>query len=489
MIYEIATRGFTSPNGAESGTFRSLQEKLPYLEELGINGIWLTGHSLAHPDHFYNIWTQYAVIEPDVIDPVLGTEADFKAMIEEAHRRGIRIFLDVIIHGVMDGSPLIERHPDWFRGRSWGMTDFDFDARNPEFDNWWMDVWTRYIVEFGVDGYRIDLGMRRPDQWETIRERAGAAGKEIVIFNELDHERSKGFSEQSDLTDFPEKREFMKVIDFLQREPRTVLDPHHNLSEPLSGYGAAHKWTAEHWAEWLDRVLGNDPTYTQDMWAWSSVQLSCHDDGWQGFPGTDAYVAKGSRMIFGYGALFSGMIPIFMAGEEFNAPYRPLPNLSPDLFGGANPGKGTWLYGSWLDWDALEQPEHRAMFEDVKRLIAIRKAEGEALQATSNYEPPRMAAIPYQADAPCPPPYLRWGGGKAVAVVGNLSAEHDLSVTLRLPLDAAGLAGCGEYHVIDLWTGEGRTVSEGDLNGYTVSVPRDRAPGGGLRLLRIEPAS
>ena len=65
VIYEIATKGFTSPNGPESGTFNSLKEKLPYLQDLGINAIWLTGHSLSDPKHFYGIWTQYACIEPD----------------------------------------------------------------------------------------------------------------------------------------------------------------------------------------------------------------------------------------------------------------------------------------------------------------------------------------------------------------------------------------------------------------------------------------
>src|SRR5690242_2345521 len=60
VIYEIATKAFTSPNGPESGTFKSLQEKLPYLEKLGVTGIWLTGHSLSDPHHFFNIWTQYA---------------------------------------------------------------------------------------------------------------------------------------------------------------------------------------------------------------------------------------------------------------------------------------------------------------------------------------------------------------------------------------------------------------------------------------------
>lgn len=102
VIYEVAIKGFTSPNGPESGTFNSLKEKMVYHEELGINGIWLTGHSLSDPSHFYGIWTQYACIEPDKLNPSLGSEQEFKEMIAEAHKHGIRIFLDTI---VMSDSP------------------------------------------------------------------------------------------------------------------------------------------------------------------------------------------------------------------------------------------------------------------------------------------------------------------------------------------------------------------------------------------------
>src|ERR1019366_1340920 len=81
IIYEIATKGFSSPNGPESGTFNSLKERMPYLRDLGINGIWLSGHSLSQAHYFYNIWSQYANIEPDKIDPSLGTPAEFKSLI------------------------------------------------------------------------------------------------------------------------------------------------------------------------------------------------------------------------------------------------------------------------------------------------------------------------------------------------------------------------------------------------------------------------
>jgi hypothetical protein len=184
IIYEIATRGFTSPAGSESGTFKSAQEKLPYLQKLGITGIWLTGTNLGDAKHFYNIWTQYACVDPSKLDPVLGTPEEFKAFIDEAHQRGIKVFMDVITHGLMNNSPLIDEHPEWFRGGSWGMTDFDWYGKHQDLDEWWVKTFSDWVTVFGIDGYRLDVNIYRPDLWKRIKQNAATAGHPIVVFNE-----------------------------------------------------------------------------------------------------------------------------------------------------------------------------------------------------------------------------------------------------------------------------------------------------------------
>lgn len=188
VIYEIATKGYTSPAGPESGTFNSLSEKIPYLADLGINAIWLTGHSLSDSSHFYGIWTQYANVEPDKLDPSLGSLAEFKAMVKNAHDHGIRIFLDTIEHGVMNYSPLIKEQPHWFKGGSWGMTDYDWEGDHPDLEEWWINIWTTVVLDWGVDGFRCDMGLHRPDLWEEIKRRCAEAGKPIFVLGESGRE-------------------------------------------------------------------------------------------------------------------------------------------------------------------------------------------------------------------------------------------------------------------------------------------------------------
>ncbi len=488
LIYEIATKSFTSPDGPGSGTFNSLRHKLPYLHELGINGIWLTGHSLADPTHFYNIWTQYACIEPDVIDPTLGTEQDFKDLIAAAHAFGICVFLDVIEHGVMENSPLVQRKPHWFRGKSWGMVDFDFDLHDLELDQWWVDMWTRYVVEFGVDGFRIDLGMRRADLYAKVRENAARAGHDIIYINELNYKGALDFSTQSGLTRIPPREDFLKIIDLIQRDPPTLLSPHRKRPDEINGqHGYATRWGKEQWDAWLHSVTQRQTVDETPPWAYSSGQISSHDNGWEGFEYDNPYTAQGSRFIFGYGSLFSGLVPIWVSGEEFNAPYQALPTLSPHLFGGARPGEGKWLYGGEVQWGALDEPEHRAMFEDVKRLIAIRKSEARILGAATNTGDLRIQPLSYTSARPIPIPYLRWGGGQAVIVAGNPHTDQAVTVQVSVPVEPGRLTEAARYQLTDLWQGESWMVERADLHTLSLSIPPDKTSGGGLRLIRVAP--
>jgi hypothetical protein len=574
IIYEIATKGFTSPKGPETGTFESLRAKLPYLEELGITAIWLTGYALCDPHHFYNIWTQYAVIEPDKLDPSLGTEEQFKGLVAEAHRRGIKVFLDVITHGLMESSPVIRRHPNWFQGSSWGMSDFDWNGGHTDLDDWWVKIWTDYVTKYGVDGFRLDVAIYRPDLWERVRQNAAAAGHPIVIFEEGDSatpgvtdftQSENGFSSEGGTAE-PGPKEILAqdVPGFFDRKfgkaghyqveiqyaddgsrVKGSTDGHGELRVHLDGQ-TADKTTRRIWVGFVpmpdgipdvqltvenaqerpieniivtDDMGGSWELHTTDTrhlalggreplafdvptgkpslqifvatlaHGWPSVQLSCHDNGWEGFPlDKSAYVAQGSRALFGYSCLFTPMIPIFFSGEEFNATFRPIPWASPHLYGTQDAGKGRWLYGAMLDWDDLQDPEHRAMFEDVKKMIAVRKREADVLALTLEKQEPKLMAVPCEQDIAAPVPYIRWNDRSAILVAANRNTDQDAQLKLRIPLKEIGLAGRGSYKVTDLWPGgNSRTYAEQELEALVCTVERDRTQGGGLQVLKIEP--
>ena len=522
IIYEIATKGFTSPHGPETGTFNSLKTRLSYLQELGVTGIWLTGHSLADSHFFYNIWTQYANIEPQKIDPSLGTPEEFKALIADAHRHGIRVFLDVHTHGILSFSPLIKEHPHWFRGGVWHMTDYDWAGGHTDLDDWWVNVWTNYVTEFGVDGFRLDFRIIRPDLWERIRQNAAAAGHEIVLFEEDDgvipgvtdftqHDRTMRIPPPGNLNphllnDIPGfydrifgKKGYYKVevhyaddgsrvsgdtnglgplrvrLEGLTADKicRRIDDVHADgipdvqltvenvaaklIEDVIVSDDMGNVWQLQ-WGK-NNRLLtmeGTPPTlqvYVATLaHGWPCIMLSCHDEGWEGFPADQSpYVARGSRSLFGYSCLFTPMIPIFFAGEEFDATFRPVPWLSPHLWGGGELGTGKWLYGAMLDWDELQQPEHAAMLEDVKQMISARQQVATLLGLPAADQAPKLMAVSHQSDIAVPVPYIRWNKDTAILVAANRDASHDAHLTLHVPLEETGWGGRARYKVTPLW--------------------------------------
>jgi Alpha amylase, catalytic domain len=562
VIYEIATKGFTSTNGPESGTFQSLKEKMAYLEDLGINAIWLTGHSLSDPNHFYGIWTQYACIEPDKLDPSLGTEQDFKDMIEEAHRRSILIFLDTIEHGVMNNSPLIKEHPDWFKDGSWGMTDYDWEGDHPDLENWWVEMWTKAVLEWGVDGFRCDCGLHRPDLWQEIKRRCAAAGKpifilgesgienisdacqrDIMLFNQVkgrldNHSVLRNLPSVEDLFHKPLDWSTMNIQCEIQYEDGSVLtDSKHGgeLQVNYTGLGedVIGTWESEPdgMKDWTWLIEGADLSrkikninvecpernwqWQSDGWGWKLgveydnnrvkisggnplpgsklrvISPSCHDCGWDGFPkDKNPYTTQGSRHIMGYGVLFAPAIPIIMSGDEFDAEYKALPNHTPDLYGKGEAGTGRWLYGSWLQWDQLNEKRHSDMHKDVKRMLAIRREHRDLIHAIKPGETDiKIKAVPVLSEDNLPVPYILSNGKRALLVVGN-PTNKDVKIKLNISNEILGFPQqMNEMKTTILWPENQKSanLSDQELSQYSCTVPADYNRGGGLHITRFEP--
>ncbi len=453
IVYEIATKSFNSPDKPETGTFNSVREKLPYLRKLGINAIWLTGNSWADDHHFYNIWTQYACFRPDSIDLSLGTRKEFRELISTAHKNGIKVFLDVITHGVMEGSPLIKEHPEWFKGGSWGMIDYDWAGKHKDLDDWWVKTFTDYCLEDGVDGYRLDVNIFRPDLWLIIRQNCLSKGKEIVIL--LENERYSG-----DAIDFYQSNNNPIAAHTTKNEiskQKLVTDPGIFYSSRISPEGNGHVCMA--------------------------VSLSCHDNGWDGFPeGENPYVAKGSRALLGYNTFFSPAIPILMSGEEFNADYRPIPWLKSDLFGKKST-TGTWLYGSWIQWEQLKDKEKASVLSDVTRMIRIRKKYSDIICGYSLNDTTHIikSLIPIKGDV-SNPYILAIKGDKAILVVGNRK-DYAQTISLQIPYRELGFESAT---LTDIWNDNGKKVKLPADGVMEFEIGADHTSMGGLSVWLIE---
>lgn len=181
VYYEIFVRSFQDSDGDGIGDLRGIIDRLAYLEDLGISGIWLTPIHPSPSYHGYDV-TDYRAIHPD-----FGTMADFDRLVREAGERGIAIVLDLVVNHTSSEHPWFESARsgdpelrDWYvwqsdpapasgigGGPAWhpagdahylglfwsGMPDLNH--RNEAVTDEMKDV-ARFWLERGVAGFRID---------------------------------------------------------------------------------------------------------------------------------------------------------------------------------------------------------------------------------------------------------------------------------------------------------------------------------------------
>ena len=100
VIYQIYPRSFMDSNGDGIGDLKGITSRLDYLKELGIDIIWLSPvYESPNDDNGYDI-SDYQAIMSD-----FGTMEDFDEMLAEAHKRGIKILMDLVVNHTSDEHP------------------------------------------------------------------------------------------------------------------------------------------------------------------------------------------------------------------------------------------------------------------------------------------------------------------------------------------------------------------------------------------------
>lgn len=104
VIYELSVRSFYDSNADGIGDFPGLIQKLDYLEDLGINTLWLLPFFPSPlKDDGFDV-SEYCDIHPDY-----GTLADFRLFLKEAHRRGIRVITELVLNHTSDQHPWFQK--------------------------------------------------------------------------------------------------------------------------------------------------------------------------------------------------------------------------------------------------------------------------------------------------------------------------------------------------------------------------------------------
>ena len=198
VVYQVYPRSFADSNGDGMGDVRGIISKLDYLADLGIDVLWLSPIFTSPQDD-----NGYDISDYQDIDPMFGTLADVDELIDQAHHRGIKIVMDLVVNHTSDEHPWFQESKssldnpkrDWywwrparegkqpgepgaeptnwrsfFSGSTWQLDETTgeyylhiFSRKQPDLNwenldvraavyemmNWWLDR--------GIDGFRMDV--------------------------------------------------------------------------------------------------------------------------------------------------------------------------------------------------------------------------------------------------------------------------------------------------------------------------------------------
>ena len=206
-----------TPHGFKGGDLLGIAEHLDYLASLGVTALYLTPVFASASNH------RYHTFDYENVDPLLGGNAALRELLDEAHRRGMRVILDGVFNHASRGfwpfhhileNGIRSPYRDWFHldpdvlaGRR-GLTAYpgqtDTNARlgyrawwdlpalpklnhsNPAVREYIFGIAERWL-RFGIDGWRLDVPdeIDEPGFWEEFRRRVVAVNPAAYLVGEI----------------------------------------------------------------------------------------------------------------------------------------------------------------------------------------------------------------------------------------------------------------------------------------------------------------
>ncbi len=171
IIYQVYPQSFKDSDGDGIGDLKGLIEKLDYIKELGVDIIWINPIYVSPlDDNGYDIANYYE------INPMYGTMQDFDELLEQMHRRGLKLLMDLVVNHCSD-------EHEWFvearKGRDNPYRDYFYwkPGKNGGPPNNWESFFTGSVWEYNeaTDDYYLHLFTKRqPDlNWENPKVREG----------------------------------------------------------------------------------------------------------------------------------------------------------------------------------------------------------------------------------------------------------------------------------------------------------------------------
>lgn len=221
VFYEIFVRSFNDSNGDGIGDLKGITQKLDYLsKDLGVTGMWLMPINESPSYHGYDVSNYYG------INKDYGTIDDLKELLNEAHKRNIKVIIDLVMNHTsidnpwfkeaakdknskyrnyyiwadkntdvtevspINSEPWTSMGDDYYYALFWsGMPDLNYDNKAVKEE---MKRIAKYYLDMGIDGFRLDAAMhiyedkdKNISWWKEFNDYVKSQNKDAILVGEI----------------------------------------------------------------------------------------------------------------------------------------------------------------------------------------------------------------------------------------------------------------------------------------------------------------
>ena len=375
--------------GDYAGVLKKIEDG--YFTDLGVNTLWLTV-PMDNPDvkglgtdgkqysGYHGYWPQHM----DQTESRFGSKADLKALVDAAHKAGLKVVFDYAMNHVHSSSPVYQQHPGWFwpldfngkhcvcgQGCAWEgadakrcwFTDYlpDWDFTQKDARDFSVGNAIQWIKDTGIDGFRLDAVKHIEDAWLTdLRARVTAeieptSQQHFYMVGETftgDQGLIKYYVNPSMLDgqfDFPLRMTLANKV-LMRKGSMAELDGFLTANEGVYGNGVMSTFIGNHD---IPRAIH----LAQDQPMWDNEWADGKDRSWVNQPALPGGTSAFERLANAFTILFTSKgIPLVYYGDEIGLP------------GGGDPDNRRMM-----QWSGYSNGQ-KQLLAHVKKLGAIRAA-------------------------------------------------------------------------------------------------------------------
>jgi glycosidase len=198
VIYEVNVRQYTP-----EGTLGAFRRHLPRLQRLGVDILWLMPvQPIGRLHRKGTLGSYYSIADYRAVDPGYGSAADFRALVDDAHRRGMKVILDWVANHTAFDHPWTTAHREWYvrtpegaimnarddanRPTDWtDVAELDYD--HPQLRQAMIADMRFWVDSMRVDGFRCDVAGGVPDDfWVAARAELQRSRPDLFLLAEAE---------------------------------------------------------------------------------------------------------------------------------------------------------------------------------------------------------------------------------------------------------------------------------------------------------------